>query len=233
MADTFTIAARDPDTGDFGICMATRSLAVGRLCPYLTPNLGAVVTQATTDPRLGPLGIKLLELGYSAPKVLQELVASDPGIAYRQLAVIDMDGHVAAYTGTSNHPWAGHHVGDQYVAMGNVLVGEQTVKAMVAAYESSAGETLAERLLRAIEAGRDAGGQHGGQRSAALLVSGPLPFPEIDLRVDLHREPVAELRRVYDAYRPLIPYFRERLRNPDVPMAIDWLAARGLKYPEG
>lgn len=231
--DTFTIAACDERTGDLGICMATRSLAVGRLCPYIEPRLGLVVTQATTDPRLGPLGIKLLGLGYSAAKVLRELVESDPGIDYRQLAVIDMDGHVVAHTGKKNHDWAGHHIGDGYVAMGNVLVGEQTVKGMVAAYEGSAGQPLAERLLRAIEGGRDAGGQHGGQRSAALLVSGPLPFPEIDLRVDLHREPVGELRRVYEAYKPLIPYFRERLTNPALPMAIDWLAARGVKYPEG
>lgn len=232
--NTFTIAARDPQTGDFGICMATRSLAVGRICPYVRPHVGAVVTQATTDPRLGPLGIRLLELGYSAPKVLAELCASDDGIAHRQLAVIDMDGRVAAHTGARNHPWAGHQVGDGYVAMGNVLVGEQTVKGIAQGYEGSAGEPLAERLVRAIEGGRDAGGQHGGQRSAALLVTGDgLPFPEIDLRVDLHREPVGELRRIWEAYRPLIPYFRERLRNPDLPMAIDWLAARGLRYPEG
>lgn len=231
--NTFTIVARCARTGAFGAAMATRSLAVGRICPYVRPHVGVVVTQATTDPRLGPLGIRLLEQGYSAPKVLRELQESDPGIDHRQLAVIDMDGRIAAHTGSRNHPWAGHRIGADHVAMGNVLVGERTVAAIAGAFEASAGEPLEERLLRGIEAGRDAGGQHGGQRSAALLVATDLPFPEIDLRVDLNPEPVAELRRVFEAYRPLMPYFRARLADPTLPMASDWLAERGLAYPEG
>lgn len=231
--NTFTIAARSRTTGTVGVAIATRSLAVGRLCPFVRPGLGVVVIQATTDPRLGPLGLRLLELGYSAPKVLHELETSDPGIDYRQIAVIDADGHIVARTGTKNRPWAGHLVGEDYVAMGNVLVGERTVQAMASAFEASAGEDLDERLLRAIEAGRDAGGQHGGQRSATLVVGGRLPFPEVDLRVDLHREPVGELRRIFEAFKPLIPYYHARLFDPSVPPAADWLEARGLKYPEG
>jgi uncharacterized Ntn-hydrolase superfamily protein len=212
--NTFTIAARCARTRRLGIGIATRSLAVGTRCSYIKPDVGIVVVQATSNPPLGYLGVKLLEVGYSAPKVLRELEDSDIHLQYRQVAVIDALGHAAAFTGKDNRPWAGHLVKDNHVALGNVLLGEHVVKAMSAAFEAAPDETLEERLLRGVEAGRDAGGQHGGQKSAALLVYGQPSYPEIDLRVDEHKEPVAELRRIFDIYRPLVPYYNLHVTDP-------------------
>jgi uncharacterized Ntn-hydrolase superfamily protein len=223
---TFSITAYDPSTGQFGVALCTRALSVGARCPFGKPGVGMCTTQASTDPRLGPLGVRLLELGFSAPKVIQELRASDPYIEHRQLAVVDRDGRGAAYTGTSNNDWAGHHIGDHYVAMGNYLVSERTVSAMVQAYESSADQELAERLVRAIEAGRDAGGQHEGQHSAALLVYYRDEFAYYDVRTDEHPEPAGELRRLFEKLQPLAPYFSRRAADPTFMSEHDWLAQR-------
>lgn len=220
---TFSITARCPRTGRFGVAITTHAIAVASRCPFVRANVGAVTTQSSTDPRLGPLGLNLLELGYSAGKVLREIEASDPYIEHRQIAVVDRSGKTAARTGRENRDWAGHREGDGYVAMGNVLVGERTCTAMAEAFEASAGEELEERLLRAIEAGRDAGGQHGGQRSSGLIVYDREVYPRVDLRVDDHDEPVAELRRIFDLFRPLTEYWNLRAVDPTIGGAEDWL----------
>ncbi|MFN4089206.1 MAG: DUF1028 domain-containing protein [Alphaproteobacteria bacterium] len=207
---TFTAVARCSRTGALGIATATRSLAVGARVPHVRARLGAVAIMAIADPRLGQMAIRLLRLGYKAPAVVEALVAADPYAEYRQLAVIDDDGFAAARTGAHNRDWAGHHVRDNFVALGNVLVGEHVLDAIEAGYEADPDAALEDRLMRALEAGRDAGGQHGGQNSAALLVYGDKPFPRVDLRVDVHDEPVGELRRVYDAFRPAIDYYSLR-----------------------
>lgn len=228
--NTFTIAARCERTRRLGIGIATRSLAVGTRCSYIRPDTGVVVVQATSNPPLGYLGLKLLDLGYSAPKVLRELEASDVHLQYRQVAVIDGQGHAAAFTGSENRSWAGHVVKQNHVALGNVLLGEHVVKAISEAFESAVTEPLEERLLRGIEAGRDAGGQHGGQKSAALLVYGQPSYPEIDLRVDEHREPIAELRRIFDLYRPLVPYYNLHVTDPrGLPPYDVWLQQQQAK----
>ena len=224
---TFSIVARCPRTGMLGVGITTREMAVGSRCPHVRAGVGAVATQASTDPRLGPLALRLLELGFSAPKVLRELEGSDPYIEPRQLAVVDRDGTVAARTGTRNRQWAGHVLGEGSVALGNALLGPHVAEAMARAFRESEGEDLEERLLRAVEAGRDAGGQHGGQQSAALLVCDRDAFPRVDLRVDQHPEPVGELRRLLDLYRPLIPYYARRPRDPDLPRADEWLRQQG------
>ncbi len=223
---TFSITARCPRTGRFGVAITTHAIAVTSRCVWVRAGVGAVATQASTDPRLGALGLRLLELGYSAGKVLAEIEASDPYIEFRQLAIVDRDGRVAARTGRENRDWAGHHTGDGYVAMGNMLISERTSLAMAEAFERSSGEALEERLLRAIEAGRDAGGQHGGQRSAGLVVYDRDVFPRVDLRVDWHDEPVGELRRAFDEYRPLTEYFNLRAADPTIGPAEVWLARR-------
>ncbi len=215
-ADTFTIVARCERTGMLGIGLTTREMAIGSRCPYGKARVGAVATQASTDPRLGHLALKLLGMGYSAPKALKELVDSDPHIERRQLGVVDKDGNSAAYTGSNLKDWAGHIIKKNYVAMGNSLVGEKTITAMADAFEASPEESLDESLMLAIEAGRDAGGQHGGQVSAALLVYDWQVFPRIDLRVDHHDEPVGELRRLLELYRPLIPYYQQRPSDPSI-----------------
>jgi uncharacterized Ntn-hydrolase superfamily protein len=222
---TFTIVGRCARTQKLGIATATRSLAVGARVPHVRAYLGAVAIMAIADARLGQTALRLLETGYKAPSVIDELARLDPYAEYRQLAVLDGDGFAAARTGRHNRDWAGHHIGPDYVALGNVLTGEHVVATMEGAFKANAGEELEERLMRSLEAGREAGGQHGGQRSAALLVYDDRPFAHVDLRVDVHVEPVGELRRVFDVYKPAIPYYNLRQVDARVPPLDDWLRA--------
>ena len=224
---TFTVVGRCARTRRLGIGTATRSLAVGARVPHVKARIGAVAIMAIADARLGHLAMRLLDAGYKAPAVIDELVKADPYAEYRQLAVVDGDGFAAARTGRNNRDWAGHKAGAGYVVLGNVLVGPHVLEAMEQAFVSSAAEDLEERLMRGIEAGRDAGGQHGGQRSAALLVYDDQAFAHVDLRVDVHAEPIGELRRVFDAYRPAIPYYNLRQVDARVPPLDDWMQERG------
>jgi uncharacterized Ntn-hydrolase superfamily protein len=223
---TFTVIGRCPRTGRLGIGTATRSLAVGARVPHARARLGAVAIMAIADARLGYTALRLLEMGYKAPAVIDELVKTDPYAEYRQLGVVDADGFAAARTGRMNRDWAGHRVREGYVVLGNVLIGPHVLDAMETAFTEDPAEDLEERLLRTIEAGRDAGGQHGGQQSAALLVHDDRPFAHVDLRVDVHPEPIGELRRVFDVYRPAIAYYNLRQVDARVPPLQDWLAAR-------
>ena len=229
---TFTIVARSEDREFTGIAMATSSPAVGNRCSFVG-RLGSVAFQSVAEPRLGMLGARLIELGYSAEKVVAELVSTDPERGTRQIGVVDEDGRVAAYTGDDNIPWAGHILGDGFVALGNVLAGEKVVKAIAEAYADSKGEAFEHRLILAIEAGRDAGGQEEGQTSSSLLTYGRDSFSRCDLRVDIHEEPIAELRRIYEWYAPLVPYYVERARNPGIGRYKDFLAREGHKRTFG
>jgi len=220
---TFTCIARDAATGELGIATATRSLAVGVRVPHVS-RLGAVAIMAIADYRLGRLAQDLLANGCPAEAVIDGLVATDPYPEYRQLGIIDAEGRAAARTGRENRDFAGHHVRDGLIALGNVLVGEHVLDAIE---EGFAGGTLAERLLAALEAGRDAGGQHGGQNSAALVAWGGHGFPLVDLRVDIHEEPVGELRRVFDAWKPAGDYYTERQLDPRVRPLHETLPGRG------
>ncbi len=228
---TFSIIARCPETGMFGIAIATRPMAIGAKCPFLKAGVGGLVVQANGDPRLGPLGLRLLETGYSAGKVLREIADSDgaENMRWRQIAVVDRDGRTAAHTGRDNEDWKGHLCGAGYVALGNRLTSERTAAAMGAAFEKSSGEELAERLVRALEAGRDAGGQVAGQHSAALLVVNRKSYAWVDLRADEHDEPIGELRRLFGLYVPLIPYYDTRPSNPGMPRDDDWRKQAGVK----
>jgi uncharacterized Ntn-hydrolase superfamily protein len=220
---TFTIVARCKRTGMLGMGTATNAFAVGVRVPHIRPRLGAVAIMAMADERLGPIGLRLLETGYRASGVIEQLVIADSWPEYRQLAVVDDDGNVAARTGQQNRDWAGHRLGDGYVVLGNALLGEHVIDAMEAVYLADPDEDLEERLMQAVEAGRDAGGQHGGQRSAALLVFDQKQFSRVDLRVDIHETPEAELRRVFDIYRPAIPYYDMRQVDPRVMSLNEWL----------
>ncbi len=220
---TFTCIARDAATGELGIATATRSLAVGVRVPHLS-RLGAVAIMAIADYRLGRLAQDLLANGCSAQAAVDALVAADPHPEFRQLGIIDAEGRAAARTGRENRDFAGHHVRDGLIALGNVLVGEHVLDAIEAGFQ---GDTLEERLLAALEAGRDAGGQHGGQNSAALVVWGNRDFPRTDLRVDIREEPVGELRRVFDAWKPAAGYYTERQLDPRVRPLHETLPGRG------
>ena len=226
--NTFTILGRCPKSGALGVATSTGEMAVGSRVPFVKTAVGAVATQALTDPRLGPKGIDWLEEGVSAADVLERLAASDPYIEARQIGVVDAQGRTAARTGSENRDWKGHYEGDQFIAMGNRLTSRATVDAMVEAYRNNAEEALEERLMLAIEAGRDAGGQHGGQRSAAIKVCEDLDYPIVDLRADDYDDPAAELRRLFDTYKPRIPYYRVRAAAPSIGPFYLWKEKQGL-----
>jgi len=216
---TFTLLARCPKTGQVGIGIATYSICVGLYCNGLRGNTGATMTQAFVNQGNNPLALKLLAQSYMPQHVLDELKANDPYHEYRQIAVIDRLGRTVAYSGPKNRGWAGHKVGEGYVAMGNVLAGEQVIDAMAKAYEVTADLAFERRLLAAIEAGRDAGGQTGNdghltERSAAVMVYGDYDHAELDLRVDLHDKAVEELRRAFEEYELYRGYYKERSKNP-------------------
>lgn len=207
--NTFSIAARCKRTGMLGVAVSTAVPAVGAICPFVRPGAGAIATQSWVNPYLGIDGLKLLEAGRGAQEALDELLAQDPGREDRQIGVVDAKGGCAVFTGDSCVDWAGHVVGDQFTVQGNMLVGAATVEAMAEAAERSSGSELPERLMLALEAGQAAGGDKRGKQSAAIKVFNVEEYPWLDIRVDEHRHPVAELRRVFAvAQEQLMPFIR-------------------------
>lgn len=211
---TFSILGYCPRSGKAGFCQATSTPAVGWRITDVVPGRGVVTVQAHGDYRQLQLAKKLLAFGHSPAKVLKDLSEDDKYFDFRQVAVLDFQGNVAVSTGKRARPWAGEVVGPNYVATGNVLVGEKVVQAMAQAYDACEREELEERLMRAVEAGRDAGGQEEGQTSCALVVYEKHEFPTVNLRVDVSAEPIAEMRRIFDWFKPLIPYYVQRTLDP-------------------
>ncbi len=225
---TFTAIGRCPRTGRLGVSVTTSEIGTGGRVPSVMANVGAVGTQAYTDPRLGPLAIRLLELGYPAARVMAELESSDPHIEWRQLGIVDRYGRTAVRTGDRNTTWAGHATGDGWVVMGNGLVSEDVVGAMAGAMEEFEDKDIETRLMKAISAGTDAGGQPDGQRAAAILVYENEGYTIVNLRVDDHEAPMEELWRLFDKLHPLVPYYRERPDNPSIGRVVDWKRERGI-----
>ena len=216
---TFTLVARCPKSGQIGIGIATYSICVGLYCNGLRSDAGATMTQAFVNQNNNPLALRLLTEGFTPERVLEELKANDPYFEYRQIAVIDREGNAAGYSGPKTRGYSGHVVGNGYVSMGNVLAGHHVVEAIAKGYEAHAHETFERRLLRAIEAGRDSGGQVGNdghltERSAAVVVYGAHDHADLDLRVDLHDKAVDELRRAFEEYELYRGYYRDRGKNP-------------------
>ena len=216
---TYTLIARCPDTGAFGIGIATYSLAVGSKCPAIATGFGAITTQAFVNPTFKAFGLRLLGTGHPAQQVLETLKGADPDIEYRQIGVVDRWGSVACHTGTKTRSWAGQRVGDGFAALGNVLTNEDVVDAMAQAFASGPSGDLAERIMLALEAGRSAGGQHGldgplPERSASLLMHDVDEHPTLDLRVDSHPDAVCEMRRLLDEFRPYTTFYRQRWLEP-------------------
>lgn len=221
---TFSIIGRCERTGMFGIAISTGEMAVGSRCIHVVSGVGAVISQASSNPRLGHLGLNLLRQGFSAPRVVAEIAASDAFAERRQLGCVDATGLTAARTGAGNRPWAGHRVDRNVVAAANAVVGAGVADAMFETFARRPDAPLWERLLDALEAGKRAGGEPNGEKSGGLYVVASEPYPVVDLRVDLHDEPVAELRRLADTYFPLVAYYRLRPVDPSVPPAAEWLA---------
>ena len=197
---TFSIAARCPRTANLGVATSSKALSAGGLVPYIKSGVGAIASQSFVNPYIGIDGLVLLGQGLPAQRALDRLIEDDAGREVRQVGVVDKDGRTAAYTGEQCIGWAGHVAGAGYVCLGNILVGEQVVKAMSEAFELNADEELPVRLLISLEAGQDAGGDRRGRQSAGLQVMAGEEYPYCDLRVDDHDDPVHELRRVYEVW---------------------------------
>ncbi len=194
---TWSIVARD-ENGRFGVAIASRFFAVGALCVHTRRGVGALATQALMNPLYGPAGLALLAEGRTPADVVATLTATDAGHVQRQLHVIGRDAAGAAHTGPACVGWCGHHLFDAFSVAGNMLAGPQVLQATVEAYLSHAGQPLAQRLIVAMAAGEAAGGDKRGKQSAALRMHGDEDYAELDLRVDDHAEPIAELQRLYD-----------------------------------
>ena len=194
------MVARCPKTLTLGVCVSTAVPAVGSRVPHVEAGVGAIATQAKTNVFYGINGLKLLKAGLFPQAALEAMLNEDPDRESRQVIIIGLEGRTAAFTGKETIGWKGHLVGKDYVAAGNMLASSKVIGAMAQAFENSEGE-LAERLLKALEAGQEAGGDKRGRMSAALLVVGREQRgnrPILDLRVDEHPNPVRELRRIFE-----------------------------------
>lgn len=191
-----------------------------------------MVTQARANPLFGIDGLDLLEKSHGAEEAIEMLLHLDTEPERRQLIVVDSHGRPAAYTGSGCDEWRGHITGDGYAIAGNLLVGEETLGAMAESYETSAGEWFTERLVRALEAGQAAGGDRRGRQSAAIYVVHTEPYPYLDLRVDEHPDPVAELRRIYELVKTDLLPFVEALPTREHPEGALGEEIRGTLIPE-
>jgi uncharacterized Ntn-hydrolase superfamily protein len=227
VAHTFSIVGRSPD-GQLGVAVSSCVPAVGAACPFVHPSTVAISCQAYTHPYLALDTIAATRGGAEVGDAAGGALAADEGREWRQLIAIGPAGAPFAFTGAETDPWAGHVVRADCAAAGNLLVGEQTVVAMVDAFEA-AEDSLPERLLRALAAGQAAGGDRRGRQSAALLVHASEAMPFADLRVDDHADPVAELRRLYALYSPDDRARALRTATTRAPRPLDEIRARQLQ----
>ena len=205
---TFSIVARDPETGELGIAVQSKFIAVGAVVPWAKAGVGAVATQSYANTTYGPRGLELLAKGVEPSDVLKQLTEDDAQAGRRQVGLVDAKGRSATYTGKDCLAWAGGLAEENVCVQGNILAGEAVTAAMLKAYKESKGD-LGERLIAALAAGQEAGGDTRGKQSAALLVVregwgyGGFNDRYRDLRVDDHADPIPELKRVYDVHRAI------------------------------
>ncbi|MDB5372844.1 MAG: pilus assembly protein [Belnapia sp.] len=218
---TWSILARDAATGELGVAVATRFFAVGAVCPRVEGGVGAVATQALVNPMLGILGLDRLRAGEPPDVALAALIAGDAGRDHRQLHMLSATGAVAHHTGAACIDWCGHAGGPDVSVAGNMLAGPEVVAATRDAWLARAGRPMAERLLAALEAGEAAGGDMRGKQSAALQVASRDPYPDLDIRVDDHPDPLAELRRLHLVAQQHYVGFRRFLAGRDHPGVFD------------
>ena len=212
---TFSIAGRCAKSGAFGVAITTSSIAVGARCPHARSGVGAVATQNVTDPNLGPMLLDLMERGLSAKAAIRAIVQDRPHIDYRQLTAVDRNGLSASWSG--QHILGTHGVSEQVdcVAGGNLLKSASLPSVMTSAFAANADQHLAERLLRALEAGLDSGGEEGPVHSAALIVYHQQAFPLVSLRVDWDDDnPIKVLRRLWEDYKPQMGAYLQRAIDP-------------------
>ncbi len=207
LVHTYSIVARDKVTGEMAVGVQSHWFSVGTIVSWGQSGVGVVATQSFVNPAFGPDGLKLIEEGKDAKQVMDILIKGDEGRDYRQLAVLDVEGVVSAYTGKKCIASAGHRVGDNYSVQANMMLNDKVVPAMAKAFENNEGQPLAERIIRVLQAAEAAGGDIRGRQSAALIVVSPDPAPypwqdkKIDIRVDDHSEPLVELDRILQVHR--------------------------------
>ncbi len=220
LVSTFSIVARDPHSGDLGIAVQSKFLAVGAVVPWARAGVGAVATQARANVAWGPQALELMARGMSAREVMDALTSSDAGSHERQCGIVDANGNAASFSGPDCMYWAGGTEGDGFCCQGNILVGPDVVDAMAHAYSSSTA-SFAHRLINALEGGQAAGGDSRGRQSAALLIVregggyGGNNDRYIDVRVDDHPEPIDELRRLLLLHEVYFGTAETKLRSLD------------------
>jgi uncharacterized Ntn-hydrolase superfamily protein len=214
---TWSIIARDDATGQFGIAVATRFFAVGARVPYIAAGIGGIATQALSNPYYGIDGVKLLREGRIPRDIIETLTAGDAGRESRQLHIMDADGRIASHTGSECVDWCGHLKGNGFSIAGNMLAGARVLDDTAKAYVANQKLPFAQRLIAAMRAGEAAGGDKRGKQSAALLIHGEEEWSLLDLRVDDHKDPLAELERLEAVSRERWVHFRKYLptrKNP-------------------
>ncbi len=213
---TFSIVAHCSRTGMLGVAVATAVPAVGSMCPFVRSGTGAVSTQSWVNPYLAIDALAAMASGAAGPAALDAVMTADDGRETRQIGLVDTHGRSAAWSGSACTPWFGQIVEPHFAVQGNMLVSGDTIEAMAEAFRGSDALDLAERLLLALEAGDAAGGDKRGRQSAALMVHADEEYPLLDLRVDEHAHPVAELRRVYRIARlQLLPFVQGMPKRAD------------------
>jgi uncharacterized Ntn-hydrolase superfamily protein len=217
---TWSIIAKDNATGQFAIAVATRFFAVGARVPHIAAGIGAIATQALVNPYYGIDGIKLLRQGRAPRDIIEALLAEDSGHESRQLHIMDASGRIAAYTGKECVDWCGHLQGDGFSIAGNMLAGASVLDETARAYVANENMPFARRLIAAMRAGEAAGGDRRGKQSAALLIYGEEEWSNLDLRVDDHADPLAELERLEAVSRERWVHFRKYLPSRKNPAGI-------------
>jgi uncharacterized Ntn-hydrolase superfamily protein len=217
---TWSIIARDAATGEIGIAVATRFFAVGARVPYVAAGVGGIATQALVNPYYGIDGLKLLRAGRTPCDIVETLIAADAGHQSRQLHVMDAGGRIAAFTGNQCVDWCGHIKGDGFSIAGNMLAGDRVLDDTANAYIAGANLPFAQRLITAMRAGEAAGGDKRGRQSVALLIHGDEEWSALDLRVDDHPDPLAELERLEQVSRERWVHFRKYLPTRSHPAGI-------------
>jgi uncharacterized Ntn-hydrolase superfamily protein len=230
---TYSIAGRCARTGMLGTIITTSSMAVGNRCHFIKAGVGAVLTQHRTDPRLGPLGLEFLQLGLTPEETIKALVSSTRHHGWRQLAVLDAKGRSAHYSGGKIRSIHAGVSGKDCVAIGNVIRSTEVPAAMVRAFEAEPARPIGDRLCAALKAGHDAGGEFKQVTSAGLLAFAKHPFPYVDLRIDDHPDPIAEIARLWKQWAPDADNYVKRVYEPDSPeanaLSVGYLTAEEAK----
>jgi uncharacterized Ntn-hydrolase superfamily protein len=217
---TWSIVAKDHATGRLGIVVATKFFAVGSMVPYIKSGVGAVASQAFINPFYGPRGLAMLSAGASPEDVVKLVTAADDGRDNRQVHAMDKAGRCHAFTGAKCIDWCGHTVRDGFSVAGNMLAGAAVINDTADAFAANRDLPFARRLIAAMQAGERAGGDKRGKQSAALLIHDAEDYPLLDLRVDDHTDPLAELARLETVARERWVHFRRLMPRADAPAGL-------------